>query len=202
MSPMAAMGRQSIGDSPRHRGHSEWPANDHRGHRGQRLGTPRARGVWHSASAIDKTSLLVRTFFLGRPSSRTVSSHQRRDDDDGEEITSCVIEPVGELAARRAAKVAKPKPLTNAAKTALRALDMAVGDLGEVPPSNHVPAGARAVTVKQWREYAFKVGISTSEDAPAKGADFNRASETLIAAQRVGVWDIYAWPVFQQGEGK
>ena len=121
-------------------------------------------------------------------------------DDDGDPITSCVIEPVGE-STRTAAKVAKPK-LTNGAKTALRALHMAVGELGEVPPSNHVPEGQRTVTVKQWREHAFKIGISGSDDPHAKGVAFNRAFDALVAAQRVGVWDIYAWPVFHQGEVK
>ena len=123
-------------------------------------------------------------------------------DDEGEMMTSCVIEPVGDAARTASTKLKRQPKLTNSAKTALRALHVAVGELGEVPPSSHVPEGQRAVTVKQWREHAFKIGISGSDDPHAKGVAFNRAFEALVAAQRVGVWDSYAWPVFRSEEGK
>jgi hypothetical protein len=121
-------------------------------------------------------------------------------DGDNDIITSCVIEAVGEPSAKTAAKGAKPKSLTNGAKTALRALHMAINDLGEASPSSHVPTGAKVVTVNQWRDFAYKIGISTSQEAHAKGAAFNRASEALVAAQRIGFWDDYVWPVFQKEE--
>jgi len=119
-------------------------------------------------------------------------------DEDGDEITSCIVEPVGELAIKKD-KGAKPKKLTAAAKTAFRALHMAVDEVGEVPSgSTHVPAGVKTVTVKQWRDFAFRIGISTSDEAHAKGAAFNRASAALLEAQKIGIWEPHVWIVFEE----
>jgi hypothetical protein len=120
-------------------------------------------------------------------------------DEDGDVITSCVVEPVGELATRKT--VQKTLRLTNAAKNALRALHMAIGELGEIRASAHIPTGVRAVTVKQWREHAFKSGISTSDKPHAQGVAFNRGSEALLAANKIGIWEPYVWPVFHE-DGK
>ena len=75
------------------------------------------------------------------------------------------------MAASRNDKTAK---LTKGAKIALAALHEAIGECGEVPPaSNHIPPGVKAVTVKQWRDYAYRGGIShlrTSVAMTAKDA--------------------------------
>ncbi len=61
-------------------------------------------------------------------------------DEDGDQVTSCIVEPVGELATGAKTRT-RPKRLTNAAKNALRALHMAVDEVGVVlPASNHIPA--------------------------------------------------------------
>jgi hypothetical protein len=117
-------------------------------------------------------------------------------DEDGDEITSCVVEPVGEPAATKAK--AKPKALTKTAKIVLRALHVALDELGAEPPaSGHIPAGVKAVTVEQWRNFAFKTGICTSDKAHSKGAAFNRGSEALLVARQIGIWEPYVWPVFE-----
>ena len=73
---------------------------------------------------------------------RVGARRRRRRDGD-------VVEPVGEPAATKAS--AKPKAtLTKTAKNALRALHMAIGELGEVPPtSSHIPFGVKAVKIEQ-----------------------------------------------------
>jgi AAA domain len=121
-------------------------------------------------------------------------------DEDGDEMTSCVIEPVGELAAT----VAKDTPrLTKGAKIALRALHEAMGDLGEVPPaSNHIPPNVRAVTIDQWRSYAYRLGISGSPEARARQVAFQRAHEVLIASKQAAEWDPYAWIVRGEQNGR
>jgi hypothetical protein len=119
-------------------------------------------------------------------------------DDDGDMMTSCVIEPVGEPIRREAADP-KPKGLTNAAKNGLRALRMAVDELGEIPPaSDHIPQKVRAVTTSQWRDYAFRLGISSSEKAHAKSTAFNRALDKLLAAGKIAIWEPYVWPVYEE----
>jgi hypothetical protein len=114
-------------------------------------------------------------------------------DDDGDKITSCVIEPVEGLQLSRNDKTAK---LTKGAKIAIDALHDAIGERGEVPPvSNHIPSGVKCATVDQWREYALRRGISTSDKESATRMAFVRATESLVAARRVAIWDSYAWPI-------
>jgi hypothetical protein len=111
-------------------------------------------------------------------------------DEYGDPITSCVIEPVE-------GAVASTKPavkLTKTAQLSLRALHEAVNERGSVPPaSNHIPAGIRTVMVEQWRDYAYRMGISTSDDAKAKQVAFRRGSEALLAARAIGVWEPHVW---------
>jgi hypothetical protein len=115
-------------------------------------------------------------------------------DEDGEKITSCVIEPVEGM--ERAAKAEKSARITKGAKIALDALHEAIGELGAVPPpSNHIPTGIRTVSRDQWREFAYKRGISTSDKESAPRMAFARASECLLAAKRVAIWDEYVWIV-------
>ena len=114
-------------------------------------------------------------------------------DDDGDKITSCVIEPVEGLQPSRNDKAAK---LIKGAKIALDALHDAIGECGKVPPeSNHIPGGVKCATVDQWREYALRRGISTSDKESATRMAFVRATESLVAARRAAIWDGYAWPI-------
>jgi hypothetical protein len=52
-----------------------------------------------------------------------------------------------------------------------------------------VPATAHVTTLERWREYAYRRGISASEMPRARQAAFQRASEHLVGAQAVGIWD-------------
>ncbi|HVQ80044.1 MAG TPA: hypothetical protein VMS82_08865, partial [Pseudolabrys sp.] len=84
----------------------------------------------------------------------------------------------------------KAPRLAKAAQTALRALVEAISECGDIPPaSNHIPAGVRVVTIDQWRQYAYLMGISTSVEDRAKQQAFKRASEHLIGGRHVGFWD-------------
>jgi len=112
-------------------------------------------------------------------------------DDDGHPITSCVIVPVDGSVVTTASKAPR---LTKAAQTALRALVEAVSECGDIPPaSNHIPPGVRVVTVDQWRDYAYRMGISTSSENRARQQAFKRASEHLNADGHVGFWDNQVW---------
>ena len=114
-------------------------------------------------------------------------------DSDGDAITSCVVVPV-EGAAMSAKKANAPK-LTKGAKIARAALHEAIDECGEVPPaSNHIPPGVKAVTVKQWRDYAYCQGVSASDEPRARQAAFQRAHESLVAGKQVAVWEPYVWP--------
>lgn len=110
-------------------------------------------------------------------------------DDDGDKITSCVVEAAdGESTGDRRTK------LTKTAKIALSALNEAIGDCGEIPPaSNQIPNGVKTVTIAQWRTYAYMRGICTSDDDNSRRKAFQRATEALIAAQQAAVWNNLVW---------
>jgi hypothetical protein len=119
-------------------------------------------------------------------------------DDDGDEITSCVIVPAEGVSPSKG----KPAKLTPGAKIALRALHEALDEMGNIPPaSNHIPAGVKTVTIDQWRTYAFRRGLCKSDETKAQNQAFKRASELLIAPNIVGIWEPYAWRPEQQRYG-
>jgi hypothetical protein len=115
-------------------------------------------------------------------------------DDDGEAITSCIVQEVDPAAALPGTTKRGPR-LSGAAKTAMRALETAISDMGTVPPANdHIPPNLRCVMLKQWRDCAYRLNISGGEDR-AKQTAFKRASEKLIGDSLVGSWEDWVWPV-------
>jgi hypothetical protein len=120
----------------------------------------------------------------------TSELHQFGLDEDGDPITVNIVSPA-ELATAPAAKMGH---LPKAATIALRALADAINDQGELAPSSgHIPSGVRVVTADAWRQQAYRMGISTSEEERAKQQAFKRASEQLIGSSRVGFWDGQVW---------
>jgi hypothetical protein len=113
-------------------------------------------------------------------------------DQDGDVIKSCVIEAVDAHAT--ASKRSKPAKLPKSALNALRALKAALAECGELPPAgDHIPVSVRVVTVEAWRERAYQMGISASEEPRAKQKAFKAGSETLIAASVAAIWEPYVW---------
>jgi hypothetical protein len=112
-------------------------------------------------------------------------------DVDGDELTSCVIEPVENAVVSN--KDRKKKRMPNAAMIALDALMDAISELGEpAPASNHIPANVRVVSLRHWRDFSYRRGISDGE-VRAKQQAFKRAKEYLIAAKQVSMWDDHVW---------
>jgi hypothetical protein len=111
-------------------------------------------------------------------------------DEDGDEVTSCVIEAAD--AEPKTAKQPKSK-LPAAAKIALNTLKKALADSGEsVPASNHIPDGMRVVTVEQWRRFHY-VGTASDMNTEARKKAFQRARETLQAAGLIGLHADHCW---------
>jgi hypothetical protein len=117
-------------------------------------------------------------------------------DEDGDPITSCVILAVEDVTPAK--KQEKPKPLPRTAVIALRALHDILSEIGAVPPpSTHIPANVKTVSVDKWRERAVAMGISTGEDR-AQRAAFQRGTEALIALKKAAIWQDQAWPVYEK----
>ena len=118
------------------------------------------------------------------------------EDGDGEPVTSCVIAPEEAPAGgKRGCK------LSPAAKVALDALKLAQEQHGTPPPATvHERWGMQApgvvVTEEQWRDVAYKSGISGSDAPDARRMAFNRAFQTLQQKEQIRVWDGYVWSLW------
>ena len=114
-------------------------------------------------------------------------------DDEGDPITTAIVsDKMFDGQARKAST--KAARLPKAAQIALRALNDILAECGEpAPASTHIPAGIQVTTIDRWRQYAYRSGISAGETPRARQMAFERASQQLVAAQAVGIWDQYAW---------
>jgi hypothetical protein len=121
----------------------------------------------------------------------TLESVPISQDGDGTQTTAPVVVPLEHLPPR----AASASRLTKAAQTALRALTEALHEQGEpTPASNRIPAGVRVVSVEQWRQYAYRRGISATDTTPrAQQRAFQRAVDQLVGSNRVAVWDDQVW---------
>lgn len=115
-------------------------------------------------------------------------------DDDGEKITSLVLDEVDE--GRRPPQVEKARRVPKSAAIALRSLHEAMDSKSTVPPPNpNIPLNTKAILVDDWREHALKRGVSPSDKPNSARTAFRRAMQDLITLQKVAVWDDYAWPL-------
>jgi hypothetical protein len=146
--------------------------------------------------AVDNVVVTVEHMKDGCEGDAVVSKLEKVEigiDDDGGIISSCVVVPVAGEAIQT--KSRKPAPMPKAAQTALRALHKAIDEGGTVPPaSNHIPPNIRIAAVEQWREYAYKTGISDSGQPRARQQAFKRAYDYLVGAGHAAVWNDQAWP--------
>jgi AAA domain len=114
-------------------------------------------------------------------------------DDHGEAITSCIIEPTEDQCPAQSKRQRQPS-LPAGAKIALKQLKNAISAGGEfVPEASGVPANTMGVNIDLWRRYSYQGGISTGESPAAKRNAFLRATEKLIAEERVGKWGEWVW---------
>lgn len=111
-------------------------------------------------------------------------------DEDGEPITSCVVEAADEPAR----KASRPAKLTGASKVALDLLRRAIDEGGEFPPSsNHIPAGRRCVSDELWRRYCREGSITDGGSDSAFRKAFARSATSLQSQKLVGVWNEWVW---------
>jgi hypothetical protein len=108
-------------------------------------------------------------------------------DDDGDPITSCVIEPTDAVSAQSASN------LTARQQRGLDVLHDLMVDAGKPSPGGaHYPANAVVVPVELWRDYLFKAGV-LDKDAPNPRQPFKRLRESLIQRGVIREWDGLIW---------
>jgi AAA domain len=116
-------------------------------------------------------------------------------DEDGELITSLVVEPVAEDEAVSNKTASKAAKLSPANRRALDLLKDAIARGGEVPPAdNHIPANTLCVTEGTWRDACYLGAVTDSEKPDAKKKAFQRAAAALVGSH-VGKWGQWVWPV-------
>lgn len=115
------------------------------------------------------------------------------NDEDGDEVSTLVVESIEDGLAPRADRKAKQAKLPHQAQTALASLK-ALLSTGDIPaPCNDIPAGQKVVSLDKWREHAVSSGISASDDKDAVDKAFKRAYERLMSDGKVRLWNKLAW---------
>jgi hypothetical protein len=118
-------------------------------------------------------------------------------DSHGDPIVSCVVvrddvmarvlaQPTSQIKAPGAAKL-KPK-----AKLGLDQLSASIAEVGrEAPVSTNIPAGARGVTLDEWKDRLGKAGVINAEGNPRQ--QFIRIREDLQTAKLIDIWEDFVW---------
>jgi hypothetical protein len=109
--------------------------------------------------------------------------------EDGDPVTSCIIEP-DDASPKRTARSGSLPP---SAKIALTTLQKAIAEAGQdAPASNHIPT-TKVVEVETWRRYHYAGTAKDGQTEEARRKAFQRAREKLQAAGRIGLHAEHVW---------
>jgi hypothetical protein len=121
-------------------------------------------------------------------------------DEDGDQLTTCVVHEVDVQPAGQRAAPASTTRLSDNARNALDILyDVVAGPEGKLLPKgeNFPSADVRGVPISVWRDaYHRRTGHEKRNTA---NTTLRRAIENLLARGRIGVCDEWVWPVQQPG---
>jgi hypothetical protein len=113
-------------------------------------------------------------------------------DDDGDQMSSCVIVPTEVVDKKKAKKADLP----GTAKLALDQLRKLVAKKGEIPPaSEHIPPDTKVCSAVEWRENFCNAYTGESDKPDTKRKAFVRATLKLQEVQLIGIWSDKAWLV-------
>lgn len=109
-------------------------------------------------------------------------------DQDGDPVTSCLVEPVETARAGHA-------EVTGSARVALDLLDKVLAEAGEIHRKPHYPSG-RGVALDRWRDACLEAGsLSASDNRETQLKAFRRAREGLEVSRLIVVRDELVWRV-------
>lgn len=116
------------------------------------------------------------------------------EDEDGDEITSCIVEDVNEPPQFVNKSKDKKSRLSTNARVAQDTLNrtMNSGGAEPAPVSNHIPTGKTVVKIDLWRKFYY-AALGDDDSQEAKKKSFQRARIDLLAAGHIGVWENYVW---------
>lgn len=129
---------------------------------------------------------------LAEPWVYTLRSVFIGEDEDGDPVTSCVVEPSD-------VKVTKRKPqLKGQALIAMQAFGDALKDHGEVKTGEDFPSNRQCVSLEHWREACDRHGLTDGESDSAARQAFRRAWKGLQERGDIRVLDGFAWRVVDE----
>jgi hypothetical protein len=111
-------------------------------------------------------------------------------DEDGDPVTSCVVQAIEGQAAVPQASNAKARPLPPEDLRLLDFLRDIVAEVGKPLNRDGYP-NVKAVTFDQWRDHCQKRGLYDPEDRKA----FKRRKDRLVAARLITIDGELVWPV-------
>jgi hypothetical protein len=168
-------------DGNRMRGHTALLAACDTTIRIEKIGTVRAASIEKTNDGADgeQVAFTIESVDLGH------------HPETGETTTAPICIP----AAGDVPQPAKRQKITKAARLTLSALTEALNSSGQLSKqeSGRMPAGVRTVSLSEWRQTAYRMGISASPEERAKQQAFKRGSEYLIGDGTVAVWDDRVW---------
>jgi hypothetical protein len=108
-------------------------------------------------------------------------------DEDGDAITSCIVEEAETTAPERKVRLSARQ------RRGLEVLNDCIIEKGEPSPGGqHYPSKARVVSVELWRECLFKTGV-LDRGASNPRTDFKRIKDSLADRGAVREWDGRIW---------
>ncbi|WP_343503577.1 MULTISPECIES: AAA family ATPase [Roseobacteraceae] len=108
------------------------------------------------------------------------------EDEDGDEVSSCVVEAT-DAPARRAPRI------KGQAKIALDAFGDALAEHGEVKGGDIFPAGVQCVSLDVWRQFCERHSLSSSDNPTSQRTAFHKAKTTLQEKGVICIVDGFAW---------
>ncbi|WP_119460647.1 AAA family ATPase [Rhodospirillaceae bacterium SYSU D60014] len=119
-------------------------------------------------------------------------------DEDGDEITSCVVRHLGNAPAASMRRLPKGQKLQ-----AYRLLIRAIDEKGETPQKNDpIPGQNRFVRTEVWREFCEAEFIADSSNPDNKRRAIQRAMQGLQSEGFIKVWEDRAWIPDKAGQAR
>lgn len=159
-----------------------------------------ARGSYSLLAAVDVEISVTsdkeikctksRDFVTPRDITYELKSVTIGDDQDGDKVTSCVVEATSEPLKKHS----KRKALTGQAKIAFEALDAALQQNGKrYPDSKTYPQGVDIVDVMHWRDECYKRGLTDGESESARRNAFHRVKKSLQNKDLIQIFEDRVW---------
>ena len=124
----------------------------------------------------------------GQTFSYTLQAVTLGQDQDGDDVRSCVVRPT-ETPVKRAPK------LTGQAAIAMQAFGDALAHHGMHPTGDMFPPNRQCVPLERWREYCDRHSLSGGDTATARRTAFHKAKTALQEKGLICIVDDYAWRV-------